>query len=180
VNLIHKIQDFDGKRTAVLERLNATLPRNGSSMAQLLAVAEHDDTKLQVGATWILKRWFEDGDPQIERFVANLVQILKSASYWEVRLHLLQILASVCIPARSLSMLKKVLHNLLTDENKSVRAWAMSVFATIADQNESLRREARSLLQNAEHDQAAAVRARVRQIRKRYVWTNDAGRTKRS
>jgi HEAT repeat protein len=177
VNLIHTLQDFDGKRTVVLERLNATLPRNESSMAQLLAVAEHDDTTLQVGATWILKRWFEDGEPLIERSVSNLVQLLKHASYWEVRLHLLQILAFVPIPTRSLSVLKKVLHEFLTNENKFVRAWALSVFASIADQNESLRSDALSMLQSAEHDEAASVRARVRQIHKRFKWTTDSGRT---
>ena len=146
--------------------------RNDDSVAQLMAVAEHDDTTVQVGATWILKRWLEEGVPQVERSAANLVQLLNYATYWEVRLHLLQMLASLRIPARSLSGLKRLLPSLLMDDNKFVRAWALSVLAEIADQSETLRQDVISTIQDAENDDAASVRARVRQIQKRLQLRN--------
>ncbi|NJN79212.1 MAG: hypothetical protein HC797_01335 [Anaerolineales bacterium] len=148
-------------------------------MAQLLAIAEHEHTTMQVGATWILKRWLEEGVPQVERLAANLVRLLKDATYWEVQLHLLQMLALLRIPARSLSVLKSLLPSMLMDDNKFVRAWALSVLAEIADQNEALRQDVIFTLHDAENDGNASVRARLRQIQKRYKWTTQTGRTKR-
>lgn len=155
------------------------MSRNDDSVAQLLAFAEHEDTTVQVGSTWILKRWLEERVPQVEKSAANLVQLLKNATHWEVRLQLLQMLASLRVPARSLSRLKKLLPILLVDDNKLVRAWALSVLAEIADQSEPMRQDVISTIQDAENDDAASVRARVRQIQKRYKWTTKTGRTKR-
>jgi HEAT repeat protein len=179
VDLIESLQNFDGKSTSELERLSASLPRNDDSVAQLLAVAEHDDTTIQVGSTWILKRWLEEGLPQVETSAPHLVRLLNHATHWEVRLHLLQMLTSLRVPARSLSRLKRLLTGLLTDDNKFVRAWSLSVLAAIADQSEAMRQDVISTIEEAGNDEAASVRARVRQIQKRYKWTTQTGRTKR-
>lgn len=180
MSLLAKLRSFDGKHTAVLEQLSDTLPRNIDSVAQLLMIAEHDDTKMQVAATWLLKQWHEEGVPEIAIAVADLIQIAKDATYWEVRLHLLQLLASIHIPASSMPTLRKLLPGLMADENKFVRAWAISVFAAMGDQNDSLRKKVGSVLVDAENDEAASVRARVRQLRKKYRWarTDQDDRTK--
>lgn len=175
IELLRELGEFDGKRTSELERLSVSMARSDDSVAQLLAVAEHEDTTLQVGATWILKRWLEEGVPQVEKSAADLVQLLNRVTYWQVQLHLLQMLASIRVPAKSLSMLKKRLPGLLIDDNKFVRAWSLSLLAEIADQSEALRQDVISRIQAAENDDAAAVRARIRQIRKRYKWANQAG-----
>ncbi|GAB5442155.1 MAG: hypothetical protein Fues2KO_25040 [Fuerstiella sp.] len=179
MSLIESLQKFDGKRTSELERLSDSMPRNRDSVAQLLAYAEHDDTAVQVGSTWILKRWLEEGVPQVEKSAAALVQLLKYATYWEVRLHLLQMLASLRVPARTIPGLKKLLPGLLVNDNKFVRAWALSVLAEIADQQETMRKDVILTIRDAANDDAASVRARVRQIQKRYKWTAETGRTKR-
>lgn len=179
MSLIESLRKFDGKRTAELERLSDSMPRNDDSVAQLLALAEHDDTTVQVGSTWILKRWLEEGVCQVEKAAATFVQLLKHATYWEVRLHLLQMLVSLRVPARTVPRLTTLLPNLLVDDNKFVRAWALSVLAGIADQRESMREEVLSTIQVAANDDAASVRARVRQIQKRYKWATEPGRTKR-
>lgn len=179
MNLIESLRKFDGRRTSELERLSSSMSRNDDSVVQLLAAAEHDETTVQVGSTWILKRWLEEGVPEVEDMAANLVRLLKSATYWEVRLHLLQMLASIRVPARSLPELKRLLPILLTDDNKFVRAWALSVLAEIADQSDAMRKDVISTIQDAENDEAASVRARVRQLQKRYKWITQTGRTKR-
>lgn len=179
VSLIESLQKFDGKRTSELERLSDSMPRNGDFVAQLLAYAEHDDTVVQVGSTWILKRWLQEGVPQVEKSAAALVQLLKHATYWEVRLHLLQMLASLRVPSRTVPGLKKLLPGLLVDDNNFVRAWALSVLAELADQQETMRKDVILTIRDAANDDAASVRARVRQIQKRYKWTAETGRTKR-
>jgi hypothetical protein len=179
VNLIESLRKFDGKRTSELERLSVSMARTADSVAQLLAVAEHDDATVQVGATWILKRWLEEGVPHVEGSAADFVRLLKRATDWEVQLHLLQMLASLPVPAKSLSMLKKLLPRLLMDDNKFIRAWSLSLLAAMADQSQALRQDVISTIQIAENDDAAAVRARIRQIRKRYQWLKQAGRSER-
>jgi len=178
VNLIESLRQFDGKRTVDLERLSDSLPRSDDSVARLLVVAEHDETTVQVGATWILKRWLEEGVPHVERSAVHLVQLLTHATHWQARLHLLQMLASLCVPVESLSVLVKELSGLLMDDNKFVRAWALSALANVADQNDALRQDVNSTIEDAENDEAASVRARVRQIQKRYSWATQAARTK--
>ena len=179
VNLVESLRRFDGKRTSDLEQLSASMSRSAGSVARLLAVAEHDETTVQVGATWILKRWLEEGVAHVERSAVNLVQLLAHATHWQVRLHLLQMLASLCVPVESLSVLAKELPGLLMDDNKFVRAWALSTLANVADQNDALRQKVISMMKNAGNDDAASVRARVRQIQKRYSWATPAGLTKR-
>lgn len=179
MNLIDSLQTFDGKQTATLEQLNRTLPRDETSLAQLFALAKHNDTKLSVGATWILKRWFEDGEIEFANVVSRLIHILKNTNHWEVRLHILQMLDSSTITGTYASVLKKVLSKMVVGDNKFIRAWSVSVLATIADQNATLRDNFISTLQTAELDDAASVRARVRQVRKRYKWIANSERTKR-
>jgi hypothetical protein len=173
MNLIESLKEVDGKRASAFEQLSASIPRADVSTARLLAAAAHDDTAIQVGATWILKRWLEEGVPEVERSAAKLAGLLNHATHWESRLHLLQMLTSLRIPATSLPGLRMSLPNLLKDGNKFVRAWALSVLANIADQWCEFREDAMSRIQDAQNDDAASVRARVRQIQKRYKWMRD-------
>lgn len=170
MNLIESLREFDGKRTGVLEELSAKLPRNDDSVAQLVAIARRKEERLQVGATWIMKKWVEQGMSAPENLAAKVTQLLKSASHWEVRLHLLQMLVSLPIPTRSVNTLATRLPDLLASDNKLVRAWSLSVFAVIADQSEKLRADFLAKLRVAEKDEAASVRARIRRIQKQFKW----------
>jgi HEAT repeat protein len=176
MSVIELLRRFDGRHVSALEALSVALPRCDSTVDQLLSAAGFSDTTVQVGATWVLKRWLEEGVPQVEESAAVLVELLKIACHWEVRLHLLQILSQIRIPTRSREALRVLLLRLTADQNKLVRAWALSVYAELADQSEVLRHEVLSALQGAETDCAASVRARVRQIRKLYSWTSLTGR----
>ncbi len=164
------LMEFDGKRTAVLDQLIASLDRNKETVTLMLDVADHRETNVQVGATWILKRWFKNEQLLFDGMTSKCTKLLMKAKHWEVRLHLLQVVALMHIPAEALSGLKNLLTDLLQDENKLVRAWSLSAFATLADQHPKLRGQARSEMKTAEIDGPASVRARIRQIRKHYRW----------
>ena len=88
-------------------------------------------------------------------------------------------LPSLRVPVASLKVLTTVLPGLVMDENKFIRAWALSGLAALADQSDELRQDVVSETMKAETDHAPSVRARVRQIRKRYTWTTHAGRAMR-
>ncbi len=173
MDLIAAIREFDGKHTLPLEQINTELPRNADSLKQLLVLALHDEIKIQIGATWILKQWHDSGEPLVEHSTEALVKALKATSHWEVQLHLLQILSQIQIPPNLFRVLKKRLQTLIGADNKFVRAWTLSAVATMANQKDSYRDDAIALLEQAEQDGSAAVRARVRQVRKRFAWAKN-------
>ena len=170
MNLLRSLQAFDGKQTGVLEQISSTLRRDPRTVAELLKAAEHDDARLQVAATWILKRWVDEGEPAVQERTPQLAHALTHAADWQSQLHLLQALALLQIPQPAVPPLTRALAPLITHTNRFLRAWSLSVYARIAEDHEPLREKVLKLLGNAEHDDAAAVRARVRQIRKRIRW----------
>ncbi|MEZ6095409.1 MAG: hypothetical protein R3C03_14465 [Pirellulaceae bacterium] len=137
----------------------AAIKPDEESSAQLLAIAQHDDERLQVAATWILKQWSDQGVPLVESCIDELVPILGNASHWEVQLHLLQILAEQKIPAGVTRALKKILDRLIVNGNKLVRAWTYGAFAALADQHPTHRKPVLAILNEAINEQAASVRA---------------------
>lgn len=170
-NLIRALRDFDGKRTDVLEQLIISLPRRGDLLVRMLEIAQHPEVDVQIGATWILKRWFEIERSLFSEAISNLVRLLTNAEHWEVRLHILQILAVSSVPTESIPALKESLKLLYQNENKLLRAWSLSVLVSLADQCHDLRETAIIHLSSADHDIAASVRARTRQLKKIYKWT---------
>ena len=172
MKLLATLSGFDGKHTALLEQVSADTPRNADSTSQLVACAEHDDTKLQVAATWILKKWQDEGVLLDEEHLGELAKILHRADHWEVKLHILQIFSSIEIAPKLTPLLKKSLRKMVADEQKFVRAWSYSVLAKIADQDHAFREQLLARLAEAEQDEAASVKARLRQIRKKYKWAN--------
>ncbi len=166
------LRQFDGKHTDVLERLAGELPRGEESLRRLLVAVECDEVPVQVAATWLLKRWHDEGEPCVADATGELCRLLRGATHWEVRLHLLQLLSTATVPPRSRATLKKTLLPLTADDNKLVRAWAYSALAQLADQQPRFQTEVRTLLEAAGEDEAASVRARIRQVRKRMKWTD--------
>ena len=171
MSFVSILREFDGKSVEFLERIDATITRDEESLAGLFAAAKHDHLSIQVGATWLLKRWHEaEAKPEVGRHTTKVVNLLCRAEHWEVQLHLLQILATVRLDRKPWKRLKEQLGNLARSENTFVRAWTHSVFAAIGDGDESFREEALERMNEAEIEDAASVRARIRQIRKRYPW----------
>lgn len=173
MSLVASLQAFDGTRVAPLERLSRQLPQTAASVTALLGCAHHADPRVGVGATWILKRWQDEGAPCVQAAVEHLMRSVPQASHRDVRLHLVQILAGLRLPSRGVHELTTVLREWAGTEPPLVRAWALSVLAQVADQHEALRRDIRLLLTSAESDGAASVRARVRRLRAHMPWIGE-------
>lgn len=122
----------------------------------------------EAGATWLLKRHLESGAGLTDEQARAFFAVANGLGHWEARLHALQCMGHVAVPAGSVRHAKRLIERGLADENKFVRAWAYSGFVRLAAAHPRYRDEAERLLDDAEaNESAASVRARVRQIRKK-------------
>ena len=165
MTLEHEIAAWDGKSAADIEEIYLQYANAQTFVAELISLIAQDAA--QTGATWLLKRYLEDGWPIGQTAVNQIYQHLPQQTHWEAKLHLLQ-----CLPVLSIapSVTKSVHHFLDTcvvDPNKFVRAWAYNGFYELARQHPQFQPEARQRLTAALQEEAASVKARIRNIFKK-------------
>ncbi len=172
--LAQALFDFDGKRTAPLEQFAAAHSADADLIAELCDFAASDDPNLQTAATWLLKR-FGVGDAQLSsRQTETLLRLLVDESGWLPRIHILQMMDTLVLPAEMAAPLMNALAAQARGDNTFIRAWSVHGAVALAEQAPAYRASALDLLAAAERDEAASVRARVRKLRKAYDWLNTA------
>lgn len=170
IDLRRLLADFDGVHTAPLERIAASLPSDPETLHRLSQLALSGEHRLQSASTWLLKRFAENGARLDAAQSRALLGVLLRQSGWEAQLHVLQMLGTVTIPAENAPKLWAKLSEQTSNSNKLIRAWSYHGLTVIAEQHAQYRADALALLARGEGDAAPAVRARIRQIRKRVNW----------
>ena len=175
MSVLNVLLQFDGKHTAPLEPLTSIAPQGDVFVEELFVFCFHDTVSVQVAATWVLKQRLANGDSWDEAHWDQLTQRLIEPTYWEVSLHLLQMLcdagpqANETLSKRSRPLTKQI-ERLASDSNKFVRAWAVSLLVRMAESQKRLRNLAKERVIQSEQDESAAVRARMRRLRKEAKW----------
>ncbi len=169
-SLIDALSSFDGKRIDTLKAIAESFPVTPQLLIQLCELTQSEERKMQSASTWLLRRYHQAGAELSPQQTAQLLQVLLRDAYWEVRLHVLQLLGDLCIPPEFVAALWAALIKQIEDRNKLIRAWSYNGLALLAHHYESYRNEALSSLAHGEQDEAASVRARIRQIRKSFKW----------
>ena len=118
----------------------------------------------QRGATWLLKRYLQDGGYLGALEIASIYKLLPVLAHWESRLHLLQSIPFMPIAKTEKITVERFLRKSLSDDNKFVRAWAYSGFYELSLQYEEYREETTTLMEMALRDEVPSVKARVRKI----------------
>ncbi len=118
----------------------------------------------QRAATWLLKHHVAKGGVLPAQSVEPLVRAAEDDADWQSRLHALQCLPGVQIPASMQQSVEALLRQGLRSENKFVRAWAYGGFGELARQFPGYQAEAEALFAKGLRDEPASVRARIRQI----------------
>lgn len=171
MHLLDELRQFDGKHTAPLEKLASRLAGDEHAVGLLLAAAESDEPKLQTAATWVLRQLHDTGR-QLTALESNeLLNLLGMVESWEARLHLLQMIPALSIPRRKAKpLLESLAISLDTEKNKFVRAWTYNALVAIADQHDQLRDEAAEHVARGQDEEAASVKARIRNAVKSVDW----------
>lgn len=121
---------------------------------------------LQRGATWLLKHHVGLGGSVSDEAGKLLLQAAPSLEHWESRLHLLQCMHVLEIPAPMAAAVRQFLHTCEASDRTLVRAWALNGLSALAAQHPEYRDEVDVLLRVALEDEAGSVRARARNLLK--------------
>jgi hypothetical protein len=166
MSIREELKLFDGKHTAVLERvLSGPRPTNSLIKSLVLLVADKEP-RIQTGATWLLKRLAEN---QAEFKTGHLIALfgsLPELTHWISKLHVCQMLQYVVIPEESAKSITWFLERNLDDENKFLRAWSYNGFYVLARQHERYFDYAMEQIERGETEKAASVKARIRKIQR--------------
>ena len=168
--LTQALSDFNGKSTAPLERFAAAYSADAELVAELCDFAASDAGNLQAGATWLLKRFGITGAQLSPGQSETLLRLLVLETGWLPRLHVLQMMDGLTVPAALASQLMGALETQAAGANTFIRAWSVHGAAALADQHPAYRDRALDLLTAAEQEEAASVRARIRRTREAYDW----------
>ncbi|MGE0104453.1 MAG: hypothetical protein AB7H86_19945 [Blastocatellales bacterium] len=166
MKLRQRIEEFDGKRIAPLERIMDEGPPSRTTLREAVSLAADPDVRIRTGATWLLKNWSENGVELTAQQTRALLATLPDLINWEARLHLCQMLPHISIPKSSVGTVIWFLETCQFDENKYLRAWAYNGFYELSRQYPAYNDYVRGILDQGEAEKSAAVRARIRNIRK--------------
>ncbi|MYD09815.1 MAG: hypothetical protein F4X02_07195 [Chloroflexi bacterium] len=168
--LAQALGDFDGKSTGPLERFAAAWSVDAELVAELCEFAASADGNLQAAATWLLKRFGVTGAQLSPGQCETLLRLLVQETGWLPRLHTLQMMDTLTVPAALAAPLMAALAAQAAGANTFIRAWSVHGAAVLADQHPAYRSRVVDLLAAAERDEAASVRARIRRTRQAYDW----------
>jgi hypothetical protein len=161
-----ELEQFDGKHTDVLKGILSRHRPTNSLVKSLVTLVADKEPKIQTAATWLLKRLAENHVHFKPEHLMALFGSLSDLTHWISKLHVCQMLQYVAIPKDSDRTVAWFLDRNLWDENRFLRAWSYSGLYELARQHKKYIPYVLEELERAEADQAASVKARIRNIRK--------------
>ena len=93
--------------------------------------------------------------------------MLDKLEHWETKLHILQSIPFMPIEITERKKVDAFLRETLTDPNKFVRAWSYNGFYELAMQHSEYLNETKQFFEMAMRDEAASIKARIRNIMKK-------------
>lgn len=164
MKLQQEIENWDGKSVEALQAIFDCHGLEEGFGAALVPLLKQPD--LQRGASWLLKQYLEEAGVLSSTEVKRVFQSLADLIEWETQLHLLQSLPYLTIGKRHVKQVETFLRRCLASKNKFVRAWSYNGFYELSLQHPQFQAEVDQLLEQALKDEAASVKARVRNIMK--------------
>ena len=114
----------------------------------------------------MIKHALEDGQSFSQVQTAELIRQVNDLEHWTAILHVLQCAGYWSIPSRSRKRWETFVRAQLEHVKPFVRAWAYDSYCHLAQQHPEYRNRCRELLQNVDDQEAASVKARIRNLRK--------------
>ena len=165
MSIEQSIAAWDGKSTDDIQSVYDSHKSKPEFIGEILIL--NNEASYQKGATWLLKKWLESGNLITTDNVKNVFASLQSLNDWESKLHILQSIPYMPIEKEQKSNVERFLRTTITDSNKFVRAWSYNGFYELAMQYPEYTKEVRQFFDMALKDEAASVKARIRNIMKK-------------
>ena len=159
---------FDGRDTLPLEALALEHQGDAGYLGAVWDVAEEADGQALVAASWLLLRVYRKDAAAACGAADRLAGLLMRADHHHARLHIIQSLdraaAAGGMRAPQREQLAAALRADAAHDRPFIRAWTLSVLARLSADTPSVRPWVRELVERAEHEGPASLRARLRQV----------------
>lgn len=165
MSLEQVLQQWDGKSAEDIGCIYDRYVGRTDFVSSIIALIKKGDS--QKGASWLLKRYLENEQQLEPKQTAQLWTLLSGLECWETKLHLLQSLPYLKIGNNDKQKVEYFLRRCLSDNNKFVRAWAYHGFYELSLQYPEHQEETKKCFALAMEDEAASVKARIRNILKK-------------
>lgn len=165
MSLAEEIAAWDGKSADDISDIYLRYSKESTFVPCLLSMMK--DASLQIGASWLLKRHCDDGAELTQGQVNAIYKLLPGFTHWETKLHILQSMSSMPVVKEKKQTVESFLRACMTDSNKFVRAWTYNGFYELARQYPEFQQEVKQFFEMAMRDEAASVKARIRNIVKK-------------
>ena len=159
-----ELSRFDGKGIAELKSIKAAREHSSELLSELVDITGDEDKNMQIGATWLLRAYLEEGARLSAGQLGRLVDALPAMSDGFARLHICQLMREVDVSPRHAEALAGFFRACWQSENTFLRAWAPDGFWRLADHHPRYETEARAMIEKSLSDARASVRARARKI----------------
>jgi len=160
--LAHALKDWDQKSVDTLLQLYQQYTATVGFVQELIELLNQQEQ--QTGASWLLKHHLEGGHLLTDNECLQVYQQALGLTAWPAKLHLLQSIPFMPIPACQKDPLERFLRSCLIDTNKFVRAWAYNGFHELSLQFPEFLPESQQFIEMALRDEAPSVKARIRAI----------------
>jgi hypothetical protein len=159
------ISAWDGKLVTHLEDIYCKHNDDEAFVAKVIQSIKNETH--QKGATWLLKKHLESGNPIDATEIATVYSHLTELVGWESKLHILQSIQYMKVAESEVEQVVFFLRVCLTDTNKFVRAWTYNGFYEISVLYPTYKKETKQFFEMAMRDEAPSIKARIRNILKR-------------
>jgi len=163
--LSKEVLGWDGKSAGDIEKIYIRYHYSHDFSSQLIALCQDED--LNLGGTWLLKHYLENGGKLTTEQGQVILTQLPSYTNWESKLHILQIFSYLKLTQSTRTVLEHFLKQELSDSNKFVKAWCYNGLYELAVEFPELQYEVSELLYLALENEPASVKARVRKLLKK-------------
>lgn len=156
--------DYDGTTVALLEVLADRYRDDQASLRLTIDLLSSAEGHTATGATWLLRRWLEEGAKLGSSEVDAIAEQLGSIPTHWARLHLCQSISLIEIGNATKARFFDFLAAAVESERPFLRAWGTDGLVRLASQHEEYSDDARQAVERALADTSASVRARARRI----------------
>lgn len=156
---------YDGRSPTLLSEISVRYRGQTGFQSDLVTLAFDEVPTIADGATWILKAELEDGCVLPPQDVERLAERLNEVKAWQAQLHICQLIRYLKVPEKSEQSFETWLETMLDARRPFLRAWSVDAYCRLCGGNSQ---KTMSLLDRMKEDEAASVRARVRNLKREF------------
>ncbi len=165
MSLLRDLSGWDGKSSDDIQKIYCQHENSFSFIDDIVTMIV--SATEEKAATWMLKHYLEKGNALSAEQVHSVYHSLRKLTLWEAQLHILQCMPYMPVQNRDKNVVDAFIRKNLISDNKFVRAWAYNGLYELTVYFPELTEEVKQLFSMALRDEAASVKARIRNIMKK-------------